>query len=149
MYVCMYVWSKMESVWQGEGMGRREGAMGGQNGESMGGQNGGKYGGEEGAVVWWGEGIEYGGREKGEGVHVCLAHVNGLDGYPPDCTCMLSLRLDLHMFLLSSVLKPPACTCILKPPACTCILKPPACTCILKPPACTCILKPPACTCIL
>ena len=44
----------------------------------------------------------YGGREKGEGVHVCLAHVNGLDGYPPDCTCMLSLRLDLHMFLLSS-----------------------------------------------
>ena len=39
--------------------------------------------------------------EKGEGVHVCLAHVNGLDGYPPDDTCMLSLRLDLHMFLLS------------------------------------------------
>ena len=38
----------------------------------------------------------------GEGVHVCLAHVNGLNGYPSDCTCMLSLRLDLHMFLVSS-----------------------------------------------
>ena len=40
--------------------------------------------------------------EKGEGVYVCLAHVNGLDGYPPDCTCMLSLHLDFHMFLLST-----------------------------------------------
>ena len=73
MYVC--VESKMESVWEKE--------------EGM----GGRYG--------WEKGGGYEG-EKGEGVHVCLAHIKGLDGYPPDDTCMLNLRLDLHMFLLSS-----------------------------------------------
>ena len=82
MYVC--VGSKMESVWEKE--------------EGM----GGRYGWEKGGgYIWWGKGGGYEG-EKGEGVHVCLAHIKGLDGYPPDDTCMLNLRLDLHMFLLSS-----------------------------------------------